>query len=52
MPVSIEKIMKKEYFQDSEHNKKFDKDYYPYLSSPARHIPESIIVKTVYPLYK
>jgi hypothetical protein len=46
MPVFIKKIGEEKYFQNGKHNKKFNEDNYPHFSSPARHIPESIIIKT------
>jgi len=46
MPIFIKKILKKEDLQYNNNNKKLNEDYYPYLSCPARHIPESIVIKT------
>jgi hypothetical protein len=46
MPVFIKKIGEEKYFQNGKHNKKLNEDNYPHFSSPARHIPESIIIKT------
>jgi hypothetical protein len=46
MPIFIKKILKEEDLQYNNNNKKFNQDNYPYLSSPAGHIPESIVVKT------
>jgi len=50
--ISIKKILKEKDLQYSKHNKKFNDDYYPDFSSPARHIFESIIIKTEQPSYK
>jgi hypothetical protein len=52
MPIFIKKILKEEDLQYNNNNKEFNKDNYPYLSSPAGHIPESIIVKTEKPVQK
>jgi hypothetical protein len=45
MKIGSKKILKKEDFQYSKHNKKFNQDYKPNLFTPARHITESIIIK-------
>jgi hypothetical protein len=45
--ISFKKILKKEDLQYGKHNKKFNEDYQPYLFTPARHIAESLIIKTV-----
>lgn len=44
--IFIKKILKEEDLQYNKHNKKFNDDYNPDLSSPIGHIPESIIIKT------
>jgi hypothetical protein len=43
--VFIKKIPEKKDLQYNKHNKKFNDDYNPDLSSPAGHISESIIIK-------
>jgi hypothetical protein len=43
--IFMQKILKKEDPQYSKHNKKFDYDNYPDLSSPSGHTSETIIIK-------
>jgi hypothetical protein len=50
MPVFIKKILKEEDLQYYNNDKKFNQDNHPYLSTPAGHIPESIIVKMEKPV--
>ena len=52
MPVFIKKIGEEKYFQYGKHNKKFNDDNYPHFSAPARHVAESIIIKTEKPFQK
>jgi len=44
--VFIQESLEKEYSQYGKHNKEFDNNYYPYLSSPTRHVSETFNVKT------
>jgi hypothetical protein len=43
--IFMQEILKKEDPQNSKHNKKFNDDNYPDLSSPPGHAPETIIIK-------
>jgi hypothetical protein len=47
--VFIQESLEKEYSQYGKHNKEFDDNYYPYFSSPTRHVSEPINVKTKQP---
>ena len=46
--VRLQKIGEKEYFQDDEHDEKFDQDNQPNLFSPFGHIGKSVTVKPYY----
>ena len=46
--VRLQKIGKKEYFQDHKHDEKFDEDDQPNLLSPFGHVAESLPVKSDY----
>lgn len=48
VPVFVQKILEKKDLQNSKHNKEFNDDNYPDLSSPVRHVPEAIIIKMEY----
>lgn len=47
--VFVQKILKEKDLQYRKHNEKFDEDDHPYFPPPARHISESIIIKTKQP---
>jgi len=46
-----QEIAKKKYPQYNEDNKEFDEDYNPDTPAPPRHIPETLTVKSEYPVY-
>jgi len=48
--VLMKKILKKEDLQYNKHNKKLNDDYHPDPSSPAWHVPESIVIKMEQPV--
>jgi hypothetical protein len=50
MIIFAEKILKKKDLQNGKHNKKFNEDYQPYFSSPARHTSESVVIKPENPV--
>lgn len=50
LEVRLQEIGKEEYFQDHEHDKKFDKDDQPNLLSPFGHIGKTFTVKPEYSL--
>ena len=44
--IFIQEPLEKEYSQYGKHDEEFDDNNYPYLSSPTRHVSETINVKT------